>query len=242
LRRNDNWITSTPAVLDALATVPAPLVIDLGYGATPVTTVELAGRVHARVPDARILGLEIDPKRVAASAGAAEPPRIDFAVGGFEFAGNRPQLVRAMNVLRQYSEADAAAAWRTMITGLAPGGVLVEGTCDELGRIGSWVLLDTAGPVSLTLSCAPDRLDRPATLAERLPKSLIHHNIPGEPVHRLIADLDRSWAAAAGVGVFSADQRWAAAVAGLTGWDVRSTRREHRRGLLTVPWADIAPG
>ena len=29
-------------------------------------------------------------------------------------------------------------AWRTMTAALAPGGLLVEGTCDELGRLASW--------------------------------------------------------------------------------------------------------
>ena len=102
------------------------------------------------------------------------------------------------------------AAWDGLRRGLAPGGVIVEGTCDELGRIGSWVMLDADGPRALTLSCAPPHLDRPATLAERLPKALIHHNVPGQPIHRLIADLDAGWAAAAPLAVFSAD----AAVAG----------------------------
>ena len=50
-----------------------------------------------------------------------------------------------------------------MRAGLAPGGVLVEGTCDEIGRLGSWVLLDGDGPRSLTLACRVETLERPAT-------------------------------------------------------------------------------
>ena len=147
-----------------------------------------------------------------------------------------------MNVLRQYDEGAAMDAWRTMAAGLAPGGVLVEGTCDELGRVGSWVLLDANGPVSLTLSCAVGHLDRPATLAERLPKALIHHNVPGHPVHALIVDLGRAWDAAAPLAVFSARQRWAAAVDRLaTEWPVLSRARRHRLGEVTVAWSAMLP-
>ena len=49
-----------------------PLVVDLGFGATPVTTVELRTRLARSAPDVRVVGLEIDPARVA----AAQPPPI----------------------------------------------------------------------------------------------------------------------------------------------------------------------
>ena len=243
LRRNDVFLCTDQVVGAAMRTLPEPLVIDLGYGSSGVTTVELADRLRSVFPQARVLGLEIDPARVAAAAALATPPAVDFAVGGFELAGRNPQVVRAMNVLRQYTEDQAGDAWRQLTGRLAPGGVVVEGTCNELGRVGSWVVLDRAGPVSLTLSCAPDLLDRPATLAERLPKALIHHNVPGERIHRLLDDLDRAWAAAAALSVFSPVQRWCAAAESLTaaGWPVRSTRRAHRRGEVTIAATAIWP-
>ncbi|MBE7190820.1 MAG: class I SAM-dependent methyltransferase, partial [Jatrophihabitans endophyticus] len=56
LRRMDNWIA---AVLGPdLRAAPDPLVIDLGYGATPVTAVELASRLARVRPDVRVLGLD----------------------------------------------------------------------------------------------------------------------------------------------------------------------------------------
>ena len=55
-------------------------------------------------------------------------------------------------------------------------------------------------------------LDRPATLAERLPKALIHHNVPGEPVHAFIHALDTAWASAAAYSAFGPRQRWSATV------------------------------
>lgn len=245
LRRNDNWITAHPAIRALLAGgdpgSPA-LVIDLGYGSSAVTTIELAARIRRRIASTAVLGLEIDPARVAVALPFADPPLLDFAVGGFELAGRRPQLVRAMNVLRQYSEEQAYAAWGELRSRLAPGGLIVEGTCNEIGRVGSWVLLDEAGPLSLTLSCAPEHLDSPATLAERLPKTLIHHNLPGHPIHRLLADLTAGWDANAGLAVFSTAQRFAAAAASLAagGWQLLDGSRQHRRGQLTVGWDAVA--
>lgn len=238
LRRMDNWITAT---LDGvLRAAPDPLAVDLGYGATPVTAVELSARLGRVRDDVRVLGLELDPDRVTAAQAAADPPRLTFERGGFEFAGNRPALVRAANVLRQYSEDDAALAWTTMRAGLAPGGRIVEGTCDELGRRGSWVLLDRSGPLTLTLACRVESIDRPGDLAERLPKALIHRNVPGEPIHALLREFDAAWDAAAPLSPFGARQRWIAACTALApGWPLRHDRARH--GELTVDWAAVAP-
>ncbi len=236
LRRVDNWIAWRCATL--LRNAADPLVVDLGYGATAVTTIELRDRLARVRADLRVVGLEIDPVRVAAARPYADPPALDFARGGFELAGLRPVLVRALNVLRQYDEAAVAGAWATTVGALAPGGVLVEGTCDELGRLGSWVLLDVGGPVSLTLAARLSTLDTPASIAERLPKSLIHHNIPGEPVHALLSTLDSAWRDAAPLATFGPRQRWIAAVQRLrdAGWPVLDTARRWRLGEVTVAY------
>ena len=115
----DRWIVGTQSA--RLRDAVDPLVVDLGYGASPVTTVELAARLADVRQDVRVLGLEIDPDRVAAAAASADPPRLEFARGGFELAGRRPVLVRALNVLRQYDEAAAADAWTEMCGRLGPG-------------------------------------------------------------------------------------------------------------------------
>lgn len=242
LRRSDRWIAGTPWVRDALADAADPLVVDLGYGATPVTTVELARRLASVRADVRVLGLEIDQERVTAAAPAADPPRLDFRRGGFELAGTRPALVRAFNVLRQYEEAEVAAAWTTMTARLAPGGLLVEGTCDELGRRCCWVTLDASGPRTITLACLPSDLDAPSDLAERLPKVLIHRNVPGERVHALFTALDRCWAHAAPFANFGPRARWTEAIALLANdWPLRDTRKRWRLGEVTLDWAAVTP-
>lgn len=228
----------SPRVRAALENATDPVVVDLGYGRLPITTLELASRLRSVRPDLRVVGLEIDPQRVVPAVDGVE-----FGLGGFELAGLHPILVRAFNVLRQYPEDAVAQAWATMRSRLAPGGLIVDGTCDELGRLCCWVLLDADGPVSLTLACDPRHIERPSDLAERLPKVLIHHNVPGQPIHRLFAAADQAWAAAAGHSVFGPRERWRAMLAGLrdAGLDIEPQRRSVRDAVLTVPWAAVAP-
>src|SRR3954454_16407587 len=206
LRRVDRWLLATqvPRLRDATR----PLVVDLGYGSSAVTTLELVERLAPEVNGLEVVGLEIDPERVAAVAGDRNPARVDFRVGGFELAGLQPVLVRAFNVLRQYDEQSAERAWDTMRAGLAPGGVIFEGTCDEWGRRSAWVALDADGPLTLTLSTRISDIGTPSDLAERLPKALIHSNVRGQPVHEFLRALDAGWAAAAGLSTFGPRQRW----------------------------------
>jgi hypothetical protein len=193
-------------------------------------------------PDIRVVGLEIHPERVATARSAA-PPDVEFALGGFELAGLAPVLVRAFNVLRQYHVDDVASAWALMQARLAPGGLIVDGTCDELGRHCCWVVLDQQGPINLTLACDPFAIARPSDLAERLPKVLIHHNVPGQRIHRLLSAADRAWASAAGHGVFGPRVRWRAMLELLAadGVPVEPPRRRMRDGVLSVPWDFVAP-
>jgi hypothetical protein len=236
LRRVDRWIAWRLAA--TLSSVDSPLVVDLGYGATPITAVELADRLARFRP--RVVGLEIDPVRVAAAQPAADPPRLEFRRGGFELAGLHPQVVRAFNVLRQYDEAAVADAWTAMTAALAPGGWLVEGTCDELGRLATWAALPAGAdrPVSLTLAAKLSALEGPASFAERLPKALIHHNVPGEPVYELLQTLADGWRRAAPAGVFGPRQRWLATLQAYrgAGHPVLDGPHRWRLGELTLPW------
>jgi SAM-dependent methyltransferase len=252
LRRVDRWIARHPA----LRRSADPLVVDLGFGASAVTTLELEARLHRARPDVEVRGLEIDPARVdraraqLADVRAGATPfrsdaRVAFARGGFEVpvpGGRSPAVVRAMNVLRQYEEADVPDAWRRMASRLAPDGVLVEGTCDELGRIATWVAVDREGhPLSLSISLRLAGLVLPGIAAERLPKALIHRNVPGEPVHAFLTALDREWARAAPLSPFGPVHRWRAALDALShDWPLPA-RSRWRLGEVTVPWGAVAP-
>ncbi|QIS06478.1 class I SAM-dependent methyltransferase [Nocardia brasiliensis] len=238
LRRSDRWLVHDELVTARLSAAADPLVVDLGYGASPWTTLELAARLRAVRPDVRVVGLEIDPERVVPGRDG-----VSFARGGFELAGLRPVLVRAFNVLRQYPEAAVGEAWATIRSGLAPDGLLIDGTCDELGRRCAWVLLDRAGPLSLTLAWDPFTVEQPSDIAERLPKALIHRNIPGEPIHALLTAADRAWAHASPLAPYGPRVRWRAAAESLRreGFPVRVYRRRLRDCVLSVPWETVAP-
>lgn len=238
LRRVDRWLVGVHGDLLRRADAP-PVVVDLGYGASPVTAVELHARLRAVRPDVAVVGLEIDQERVDAAQPAAAGG-LSFRRGGFELAGLRPLVVRALNVLRQYEPAPAAQAWATLRQGLAPGGLLVEGTCDEVGRRAAWVAVRPDGPATLTLAAHLASLQRPSELAERLPKALIHANVAGQPVHALLRALDDAWDRAAPQAPFGPRARWVAACQGLS-WEGADAGRA-RLGELTVPWATVAPG
>lgn len=254
LRRIDRWIARHPALRRA----EDPLVVDLGYGASGVTALELEARLARAQNDVEVLGLEIDPGRVARAnaqladvrAGAtsfAADARVSFAVGGFEVpvpGGRRPAVIRAMNVLRQYDESEVVAAWVSMASRLAPGGLLVEGTCDELGRICTWVAVGAdAVPQTLTVSLRLAGLEHPSIAAERLPKALIHRNVPGERVHAFIAALDTEWERASAVSPFGPVHRWQTALGAMdaAGWPLLELSRR-RLGEVTVPWDAVRPG
>jgi hypothetical protein len=243
LRRVDRWIAGPLA--ERWRGTQAPLVVDLGYGATPVTVVELLTRLREVRADVEVLGLEIDPARVAAARPLAGPG-LDFALGGFEIpvpGQRRPVVVRAFNVLRQYDEAQVGPAWSRVRARLAPGGVLVDGTCDEIGRRASWVTVSADGPVSLHVSLRLRGLDRPSEVAERLPKVLIHRNVPGEPVHAFLAALDDAWARTSVLAGFGVRQRFLASAQRLRedGWPVLDGPSRWRLGELGVAWSAVAP-
>ncbi|MEV6664937.1 class I SAM-dependent methyltransferase [Streptomyces nigra] len=248
LRRMDRWIAQAHGA--ELRQAPDPVAVDLGYGAAPWTAVELLGRLRAVAPRVRVVGVEIEPARVAA-AKPYERDGLVFRHGGFEIPlPQRPHLVRAANVLRQYDEEQVAEVWERLCARLAPadaatgsrGGLLVEGTCDEIGRRHVWVALGPEGPRTVTFATRLGSLERPSDLAERLPKALIHRNVPGEPVHAFLRDFDRAWAAAAPYASYGARQRWIRTVRQLAAdWPVTDGPVRWRQGEVTLDWAALAP-
>nr|WP_211231132.1 class I SAM-dependent methyltransferase [Streptomyces sulphureus] len=245
LRRMDRWIAVSLASAFRRSG-PPPIAVDLGYGAAPWTAVELLGRLRAVRRDVQVYGVEIDPGRVTDALPFAREG-LGFHLGGFEVPlpvpeGRRPLLIRAANVLRQYDEEEVAAVWARLCGRLAPDGLLVEGTCDEIGRRHVWVALGREGPRTVTFATRLGSLGAPSDLAERLPKALIHRNLPGEPVHRFLRDFDRAWNVAAPYGALSVRQRWMRAVEALAEqWPVVDGPGRWRQGEVTVRWSALAP-
>ncbi|WP_183069658.1 class I SAM-dependent methyltransferase [Streptomyces sp. gCLA4] len=242
LRRMDRWIAFAHGA--ALRRAADPVAVDLGYGAAPWTAVELLARLRDAAPRVRVVGIEIEPARVA-GAKPYEREGLSFRHGGFEVpleGGERPMLIRAANVLRQYDEEQVAEVWARLCARLAPGGLLVEGTCDEIGRRHVWVALGPEGPRTVTFAARLGSLERPSDLAERLPKALIHRNVPGEPVHAFLRDFDRAWAAAAPYASYGARQRWIRTARALSAdWPLADGPGRWRQGELTLRWEALRP-
>jgi hypothetical protein len=181
LRRTD--------VLAALLGAPpraAPLMVDVGFGATPTTTLESFARLRRHRSRLRVIGVEIDRARVDAALDEDVPGGVEFRHGGFDLpleSHERAGLIRAMNVLRQYPEAEHGVAIERMARHLAEGGLLLEGTSSPSGRLITANLvrrLDSGVvQVGVVLSVNLRRPWEPRELQTVLPKNLIHRAEPG---------------------------------------------------------------
>jgi hypothetical protein len=177
------------------------LYVDLGYGAYPITSVETLQRLGRLNPRLRVLGVEIDPARVA----AAEPfarPGLDFRLGGFNLPlrpGETVSVIRAFNVLRQYDEAAVAEALVALAAPLTTGGLLLEGTSDPLGRLLTFNVhhKPRAGGAleraALVLAPTLHAGFLPRQFQPVLPKNFIHHAEPGGPIDRFFAAWHAAW-------------------------------------------------
>ena len=241
LRRVDRFIATLPVLKK-----PNPVVVDLGYGASPITAIELRARLLKVNPKVHVVGVEIEKDRVAKGLEVAVPG-LDFLLGGFETplpqGIQKADVIRAFNVLRQYDERDVPAAWDLMVSRLSDDGVLVEGTCNEIGRISSWITVTKQGPKLFTISLHLGSLEAPSIVAERLPKALIHHNVAGEKIHDYLKALDQAWATHTPLSTFGAAQRWLAVCETLTaaGWPIVVNRKRWRLGELSVDWSAVSP-
>jgi len=242
LRRIDRYIATLPIV----RSTDDPLIVDLGYGASATTSLELRQRLARTRPAVEVIGIEIDPERVRTASLSARPG-VSFVVGGFEIplpGDRRPAVIRALNVLRQYDESDVVPNWHRMIARLQSGGSLIEGTCNEVGRVACWVDVGVHGPRTLTVSLRLAGLDKPSVLAERLPKILIHRNVPGERIHDFLLALDQHWSYNAALSAYGPSQRFIATATAMrtAGWPVIGSANRWKLGELTVEWNAVAAG
>jgi hypothetical protein len=205
------------------------LFVDVGYGAEPFTALESAERFRKLNPALKVLGVEIDPERVA-RAQAYTDSRTFFRLGGFNLpleAGESVRAIRAFNVLRQYEEADVVPAWERMARSVLPGGLLVEGTSNPTGGIWAANVLrrldhgqqPTWNREALVFFTNFSLGFDPTEFQTILPKNYIHRVVPGEPIFDFFA----AWKAAA--AETSAMQTW-----GLRQWYIAAAEALAKRG------------
>lgn len=173
--------------------------VDLGYGAYPITALETLHRLRRLNPSVRVLGVEIDPQRVAAALPFAESG-LEFRLGGFNLpleVGETVSLIRAFNVLRQYDESEVAQALTALAAPLTENGLILEGTSDPLGRLLTFNLYQKTGGAlpRIAFVLAPSlRADfTPRQFQAVLPKNFIHHAEPGGAIDRFFAAWHAAW-------------------------------------------------
>lgn len=171
---------------------PGGVVLDVGFGAEPVTTLELAAAARAVTPDLEVVGVERDAARVGEVEGV-RLVRGDFA----SLAALGPAcLVRVMNVLRGYREDEVPAIHAALGAATAEDGLVLEGSADTEGHVTTaWVLSKRGGALvrdALLFHTDFSRGFSPWLFRDWLPRDLRRRVKPGEPVHALLS----AWAAA----------------------------------------------
>jgi hypothetical protein len=253
LRRVDTFLLKYDANLLARRDDPfaRAFFVDLGYGATPTTTLESFARWRQHKLSLPVLGVEIDQARVT----GALPFRaegLDFRLGGFNLplgkwpddVPERARVVRAFNVLRQYEPEAVASAYARLAEGVLTGGLLIEGTSDPPGQV--WV-----AHVMRRTDAAPAAADAwrrealvfstnfrqgfdPALFQPVLPKDLIHRVVAGERIYDFFVAWKQAAAMTASQRVWGARAWFTAAAQQLAAAGYAINGRPHwlRKGFL----------
>lgn len=264
LRRVDNFILLyEPSLLTRNDGLFADsMFVDLGYGSDPRTTLESASRFRRVNPDLRVLGVEIDKGRVEAALPHANEKTF-FRLGGFNLPlheGEHVRLIRAFNVLRQYEEKDFPQAYNRLAPYVLPGGLMIEGTSNPFGSM--WVAnvvrrtLDSDGLLSgaqaqtlgstraaglqnwrfeaLVFSTNFRTGFNVEEFQTILPKNLIHHVLPGEPIYSFFEAWKQSTAETSSMKTYGARQWFIAAAERMEkqGYSVASQRKWLAKGFL----------
>lgn len=237
LRQVDIFIALTfPHIL----TSGTPLIVDVGYGAFAWTALEMYERWLLLNPNLRVLGLEIDPERIAAAQPYINPPTIDFRLGGFNVADltghSAVRIIRAYNVLRQYEEDAVMPALQRMSEALEPGGLLIEGTSNPSGRLVAFDVYqkqaDQLQHLCLVFGTNFRAPAEPSDFQAILPKRLIHRMLDARPASFFKA-WSESYTLAKGMGK-QGRQQWISAAHLLSryGYKIDVRHRILRRGYL----------
>jgi hypothetical protein len=243
LRRVDNFILLyEPSLLTRTDGLFADsLFVDLGYGFDPRTTLESAVRFRCVNPDLRILGVEIEKERVEAALPYADEKTF-FRLSGFNLPlkqGERVRLIRVFNVLRQYEEKDFAPAYERLAQYVLPGGLIIEGTSDPFGSIWCANVARTTDDRRWTTEAlifstnfrSGFDIEEFQTI---LPKNLIHHVLPGEPIYDFFEAWKESAAETSAMKAYGPKQWFIAAAERLAGrgYAIASQRKWLTKGFL----------
>jgi len=188
--------------------------VDVGIGDEPDTTLETARAFTALHPELRCIGVDVAAARVERArrriqrlldpqpqraAAASYVSALELRVGGFALpltAAEPARLVRAMNVLRNYPEADVPAIHAALCEPLLPGGLLVEGSSSRrAGNLCAHLIRKHANGARREALCFASSFSEgfaPRMFRDCLPRDLRRHVRCGEAIGELLF----SWQAA----------------------------------------------
>ncbi len=162
-------------------------IVDVGYGESPVTTLELARALRSSGRDLRIVGIERE---------ARADLEVELLAGDFNTCGQLAPtaVVRAMNVLRGYREEEVPAIHAALGAGLVEGGLVIEGSTDTDGHVTVvWLLRKRSGGLAreaLLFHTDFERGFSPWLFRDWLPRDLRRRAQPGTAVHSLLSRWD----------------------------------------------------
>ncbi len=209
-------VASCPELLDGRGAI-----VDVGYGETPITTLEFARAVRLVRPSLRIIGLDRSSR--------AESREVDLIEGDFSTCASLgpTALVRAMNVLRGYREDEVPAIHAALGASLIEGGVVLEGSTDTEGHVLVSYVLRRRGEQlvreSLLFHTDFTRGFSPWLFRDWLPRDLRRRAVPGSAIHSLLT----RWDAQSKSGSAVPKARFVASVPGV----VEATAWELERGF-----------
>jgi hypothetical protein len=181
--------------------------VDVGVGEWPWTTLEAARSLRAISPELHVIGVELDPHRLR-HAQRFDEPGLEFRAGGFDLplmAAERPRLVRALNLLREYTPDEVRCAHLKLGAALLPGGLLLEGTSSATGGVLCVHLLRKRGAAlvreGLLFSTDYSQGFAPFVFRDHLPRDFRRRCGRGTAIHTFLATWTESFNAARSTGL-----------------------------------------
>jgi hypothetical protein len=199
----------------------------VGYGETPITTLELARAVRQVNSSLRVVGVE---RRAGGST------EVELVEGDFSTLSTLgpTAIVRAMNVVRGYREDEVPAIHEALGAAVVEGGLVLEGSTDTEGHVTvAHVLRRRGGALvraALLFHTDFTRGFSPWLFRDWLPRDLRRRALPGTAIHELLTRWD---AKAKATGLDDPRARFTSSVQDVveaTAWE-----REHGFSRWKVP-------
>ncbi len=247
-------VASCPELLDGRGAI-----VDVGYGETPITTIELARAVQQVNAEVRVFGIERETPTAESQVrhvdqlhqlhqhspsprgGEGRGEGVTLLAGDFATCASLAPaaVVRAMNVLRGYREEEVEEIHAALGAGLVEGGLLLEGSTDTEGHVTVvWVMRKRSGALvreALLFHTDFTRGFSPWLFRDWLPRDLRRRAQPGTAIHSLLA----AWDSQVPGDVSDARARFVASVRGgvvATAWEI-----DHGFARTVCPLPDPLP-